>query len=112
MGALRVAGYELAQVNYSRLRAPLDDPQLAAFVAALKSVNAAADSAPGFVWRLQTDSGDATSVEAFRWDAGNSAGIIVNMSKWTDTESLAGYVYGPIRRCRSTGTFSRATQAA
>jgi hypothetical protein len=44
--------WELAQVNIARLRAPLDDPALADFVALLEPVNAAADRAPGFVWRL------------------------------------------------------------
>lgn len=61
--------FELAQVNIARLRAPLDDPQLADFVAALDPVNAAAERAPGFVWRLQTEDGDATAVRAFEWDA-------------------------------------------
>ncbi|MPY81524.1 MAG: DUF3291 domain-containing protein, partial [Actinophytocola sp.] len=34
--------FELAQVNIARLVAPLDDPQLVDFVAALEPVNAAA----------------------------------------------------------------------
>jgi Domain of unknown function (DUF3291) len=54
--------YVLAQVNIARLRAPLDSPQLTDFVAALDPVNAAADAAPGFVWRLQTEDGNATAV--------------------------------------------------
>jgi hypothetical protein len=90
--------YELAQVNVARLAAPLEDPQLADFVAALDPVNAAADSAPGFVWRLQTEDGDATAVRAFSWDVAESAGVIVNMSVWTDVESLAGFVYGELHR--------------
>jgi hypothetical protein len=44
--------YLLAQVNIGRLLAPLDSAQLADFVAALDPVNAAAEAAPGFVWRL------------------------------------------------------------
>jgi uncharacterized protein DUF3291 len=66
--------FELAQVNIGRLVAPLDDAQLADFVALLDPVNAAADIAPGFVWRLQTDDGDATAIRAFEWDVGGSAG--------------------------------------
>jgi len=54
--------YELAQVNIARLVAPLDAPRLADFVAALDPVNAEADAAPGFVWRLQTEDGNATAV--------------------------------------------------
>jgi hypothetical protein len=45
--------YHLAQVNIGRMRAPLDSPEMAGFVAALEPVNALADAAPGFVWRLQ-----------------------------------------------------------
>lgn len=90
--------FELAQVNIARLVASLDDPQLADFVAALEPVNAAADAAPGFVWRLQTDEGDATAVRAFDWDVGDSAGVIVNMSVWRDVEHLAAFVYGELHR--------------
>jgi hypothetical protein len=46
--------YVLAQVNIARMRAPLDSPLLADFVADLDPVNATADTAPGFLWRLQT----------------------------------------------------------
>lgn len=59
---------ELAQVNIARLLAPLESPQLRGFVEALEPVNALADAAPGFRWRLQTEDGDATGVRAFVWD--------------------------------------------
>jgi len=90
--------FQLAQVNFSRLVAPLDTPVLADFVAALDPVNAAADQAPGFVWRLQTEDGNATAIQAFDWDAAGSAGIIVNLSVWTDVEQLAAFVFGPMHR--------------
>jgi hypothetical protein len=90
--------FELAQVNVARLLAPLDDALLADFVALLEPVNAAADVASGFRWRLQDESGDATNVRAFAWDAGGSAGIIVNMSVWADVESLTEFVYGEMHR--------------
>ena len=48
----------------ARLLAPIDAPEMAAFVAALDPVNARADAAPGFVWRLQTEAGNATGVQA------------------------------------------------
>jgi len=86
-------GYELAQVNIARLRAPIDSPELAGFVAELDPVNAAADAAPGFIWRLQTEDGNATSVRAFEWDQAGSAGVIVNMSVWRSVEELAAFVY-------------------
>ena len=55
----------LAQVNIALPREPLDAPLLRDFVAALDPVNARADDAPGFVWRLQTEAGDATGVKGF-----------------------------------------------
>jgi len=94
----RVVAFELAQVNVGRLVAPLDDPQIAAFVAALDPVNAAADHAAGFVWRLQTEEGNATSIQAFSFDIVGSAGIIINMSVWSDVESLGAFVYGDLHR--------------
>ena len=90
--------YLLAQVNIGRMREPLDGPLLADFVAALDPVNAAADTAPGFVWRLQTEDGNATAVHAFEWDRAGSAGVLVNMSVWESVEALAAFVYGDAHR--------------
>lgn len=42
----------LAHLNVATLRYPLDDPRMAPFVEMLDPVNASADAAPGFVWRL------------------------------------------------------------
>jgi Domain of unknown function (DUF3291) len=84
----------LAQVNVGQLLAPLDSPQIADFVAALEPVNAVADAAPGFVWRLQTEDGDATAVGGFEEDAEDSrGGIVINMSVWESVEALGAYVY-------------------
>lgn len=88
----------LAQVNVARLRAPLESPVLAEFVAALDPVNAAADAAPGFVWRLQTEDGNATAIRAFEGDAAGSAGVIVNLSVWESAEALAAFVYSDAHR--------------
>lgn len=90
--------FELAQVNIARLAAALEDPRLADFVTALDPVNAVAERAPGFVWRLQTEDGNATAIHAFEWDAADSAGIITNMSVWTGMDSLATFVYGELHR--------------
>lgn len=90
--------YLLAQVNIARMREPLDSPRLADFVAALDPVNAVADAAPGFVWRLQTEDGNATAVHAFEWDRAGSAGVLVNMSVWESVEALAAYVYSDTHR--------------
>ena len=52
--------YHLAQLNIGRMLAAIDDPIMAEFVANLDRINALADGASGFVWRLQSDSGNAT----------------------------------------------------
>ena len=80
--------WHVAQVNVARLLAPLDSPQLEAFVERLEPINALADDAPGFVWRLQTPQGDATGIRAFEDDR-----IIVNLSVWTSIEALADFVF-------------------
>src|SRR6266700_3831154 len=106
--------YLLAQVNVGRMREPLDSPLLADFVAALDPVNAAADAAPGFVWRLQTEDGNATAVHAFEWDQAGSAGVLVNMSVWESVEALAAYVYSDTHRQvlrRRRQWFERMTEA-
>lgn len=80
--------HHLAQINIGRLVAPVDDPKIAGFVSQLDSINALADAAPGFVWRLQSESGNATDV-AYSDDPF----VIVNMSVWESVESLRDYVY-------------------
>lgn len=86
--------YVLAQVNVGRLLGPLDSPPIADFVAALDPVNAVADAAPGFVWRLQTEDGNATAMGGFAADAVGAGGILINMSVWESVEALGAYVYG------------------
>jgi hypothetical protein len=80
--------YQLAQINIARMRAPLADPLLAEFVAQLDRINALAEASPGFVWRLQSDSGNATDIRPFADDR-----ILVNMSVWQSLETLHHYVY-------------------
>jgi hypothetical protein len=83
-----VTGFHLAQVNVARLAAPLDSPQLADFVANLEPINAIAEASAGFVWRMQTEAGDATMLRIFDDDW-----LIVNMSVWESLETLRDYVY-------------------
>ncbi len=84
--------YQLAQINVARLLAPLDSELLDGFVRSLDPVNASAEAAPGFVWRLKTEDGNATSIVAFEWDVGDAAGIIVNLSVWETIEHLSAWV--------------------
>lgn len=83
-----MSAYELAQLNVATPLEPLDSPRLADFVANLERINALAEGSPGFVWRLQTEEGDATSLRPMGDD------VLVNMSVWRDVESLNKYVYG------------------
>jgi hypothetical protein len=80
--------YQLAQINIGRLIAPIDDPRIAEFVAQLEPINAIADRAPGFVWRLQSASGNATDIA---YD--DDPFIMVNMSVWESLEALREYAY-------------------
>lgn len=82
-----MSDWQLAQLNIAQMLAPADSPQLAEFFDNLERINALADRAPGFVWRLESDPGSAISTYLF----GESA--LVNMSVWEDAESLHDYVY-------------------
>jgi len=55
----------VAQINIGRIKAALDDPLMAGFVARLDEINALADRIPGFVWRLQTPKGNATYLRPY-----------------------------------------------
>jgi uncharacterized protein DUF3291 len=81
--------WHLAQFNIGRLRAPVDDPALADFVANLDPINALADATPGFLWRLQTEEGNATAIRPFPGDDL----MAINMSVWESMDALAEYVY-------------------
>lgn len=84
-----MSDHHLAQLNIALLKAPLDDPSMADFAAALDPINALADASPGFIWRY-TDEGanDASASRPFGPD------LLVNLSVWEDVESLRSYTYG------------------
>ncbi len=82
-----MSDYELAQLNIAIMKEPLDSPSMADFVANLDRINALADGSPGFVWRLQSEEGDATALRPL------GAETLVNMSVWQDVESLHRYAY-------------------
>jgi hypothetical protein len=80
--------HDLAQLNIGRLTAPTDSPIVAEFMEALDAVNALAEDSPGFVWRFQTEEGNATAERPFEDDK-----ILVNLSTWASVEALSDYVY-------------------
>lgn len=81
--------YDLAQLNIGRLVAPEDSERVAEFVAALDEINALADAMPGFLWRFQTEAGNAMAARPFHDDDR----MLVNFSTWDSVEALADYVY-------------------
>lgn len=80
--------YQLAQLNIGRILGPMDSPTMAGFAARLDDINALADAAPGFVWRLQDEAGNATALRPFEdeW-------LLVNMSVWESVEHLKEFTY-------------------
>ncbi len=84
-----MANYHIAQVNIGRVKAPVEDPIMAGFMARLDEINALAERSPGFVWRLQTDAGNATYFRPHPDDQS----ILINMSVWESIETLRHYVY-------------------
>jgi Domain of unknown function (DUF3291) len=83
-----MSAHELAQLNIGVIKGPMDSPQMAGFANNLARINAVADASPGFVWRLQTEAGDATAIRPF-----DDPTLLVNMSVWRDVASLNTYVY-------------------
>ena len=78
----------LAQFNIGKFKFPTSDPRMAGFTDNLDRVNALADRAEGFVWRLVSDgSNNATDL---RYGDDDYA---VNMSVWKDVKSLENYVF-------------------
>jgi hypothetical protein len=80
--------YQIAQLNIGRAVAPLETPQLADFMAWLDEINALAERSPGFIWRLQGDNGNNTSLKV-----SDDPQFIVNMSLWESIEALHAFTY-------------------
>ena len=80
--------YQLAQLNLAKFRLPMNDPVNADFVNNLDTVNAIAESHPGFVWRLKGEGNDAMDLQVY-----DDPNIISNLSVWSDLESLVDFVY-------------------
>jgi hypothetical protein len=83
-----MAGYELAQINIARFRLPAEHVANRDFMDALDHVNAVAEAADGFVWRLTGEGNNATDVPVT-----DDPQLIANMSVWRDIDALAAYVY-------------------
>jgi GNAT superfamily N-acetyltransferase len=83
----------LVQLNIATLQHPLDDARIADFVNALPMVNEAGEQSPGYVWRLQSDGGDATDIRVF-----DDPLMIVNLTVWESLDALKAFAYRGIHR--------------
>ena len=80
--------YHLAQINVGRLLAPIDDARIAGFVNGLEPINRLAEASPGFVWRLQSEIGNATDIHLTEDEL-----FIINLSVWESMEALRDIAY-------------------
>lgn len=78
----------IAQLNIAHSRDSMESETMQGFVERLDEINSLADNAQGFVWRLQTEEGNATALQVF-----DDPLMIVNLSVWQDVDSLKNYVY-------------------
>lgn len=75
-------------MNIARFSLPKEHPNNVEFVNSLERVNKVAETQPGFVWRFTGEGNDALDIQAFE-----DPNIAVNMSIWTDLDSLGAFVY-------------------
>ncbi len=87
-GVSAMSDWHLAQINVGRLVGPPDDPRVTPFFDALDRVNALAERSAGFVWRLQSEAGNATDIQPT-----SDSLFIVNLSVWLDVDTLFDFVY-------------------
>ncbi len=66
----------------------INDPVMKEFVDQLDAINTLAEQSEGFVWRLKSDEGNATSYNPY-----NDERIIINFSVWRSTDDLKNFVY-------------------
>ena len=85
---MHAGNWQLAQVNIGRARGATTDPIMQGFMGQLEEINALAERTPGFIWRLQTEDGDATAVRPYADER-----IMINLSVWADLQSLRTYVF-------------------
>lgn len=80
--------FHLAQLNIAQMLYPRDDPRMKGFFDMIPQINELAESSDGFVWRLQDEDGDATTIRVF-----DDEMLLVNMSVWETIEHLKHFVY-------------------
>lgn len=85
---VQLSAHHIAQVNVAQAKADMDSDLMQGFVSRLDEINALAESAEGFIWRLQEDSVSATVIRVF-----DDPLLLINMSVWSNLETLKHSVY-------------------
>jgi hypothetical protein len=80
--------HHLAQVNVARLRAPMDDPSMREFAAAVGPIHRLAHTSPGFVWQMHVDGGHGVCVQP-----AEGGPVFVNLTVWRDYDALHEFTY-------------------
>lgn len=80
--------HHLAQLNIARWIVDPEGPVAQTFLDQLDEVNGLGDASPGFVWRMQDDSGDATDIPTPFGDE-----WIANLTVWESVEALRAFTF-------------------
>jgi len=82
---------QLAQLNIAESRYPMSDTRLDGFTGKIDAINALADRADGFIWRLTDDDTDIDGALSLRLPGNDTT--LVNMSVWENLKSLYDFIY-------------------
>jgi hypothetical protein len=81
--------HHIAQFNIAKMKGKnIDDPIMKSFVDQIDAINFLAEKSEGFIWRLKSDNGNATSYNPYDDDT-----LIINFSVWDSTNNLKNFVY-------------------
>lgn len=79
----------LAEINVAEAMYDLEDDAMIGFTSRIEEINALADQADGFVWRLKMDELGATAQEGLP----DNPRLVINISVWRDFQSLSDYIF-------------------
>jgi hypothetical protein len=80
--------YHLAEYNVGTMRGALNSAIMSGFVARFDEINAHADRAPGYVWRLAMPEAEAAGIEVI-----DESLVLINLSVWETIEALHQFTY-------------------
>lgn len=86
--AAQPAGHYLAQVNVGQARHHMDDERMVGFTSKIEAINQLAERSAGFVWRLQSASGNALDIFV-----SEDPRFQINMSVWETLTDFENFVW-------------------